>query len=196
MCAVAVRREFFPAVKAAEVQNRRVPNWRQLSSLGYRFGATDGAVQIVEFSDFQCPYCAEAQPILAGILARHPQVSLIYRHFPLRATHPLAVEAANAAECAGDQGRFAAYHNALFAMSDSLGGPTWENIARRTGVPDVERFSACVHSMRHRDRVEADERVADSLGLLGTPTLIINGEVLQGAVTTKTLEAALSRAAR
>jgi protein-disulfide isomerase len=195
--ALVIRRELVPQLAAASAANRMVPDWRQLSRSGYRLGASDGRVQIGEFSDFQCPYCADAHHVLADALARHPNdVTLIYRHFPLRAIHPRAVEAALAAECAGEQGRFGTYHDMLFAAGDSLGRIAWEEIARRAGVAALDEFSSCVHSRKYLARVERDERVARALGLRGTPTLVVNGEMIEGAVTSRGLEDAIARASR
>ncbi|MFL5496230.1 MAG: DsbA family protein [Gemmatimonadales bacterium] len=194
--ALVVRRELVPRSDGI-VTRRMAPEWKQLSQSGHRSGASNGPVHIVEFSDFQCPYCADAQRVLARVLARHSEeVTLIYRHFPLRGIHPFAVEAAQAAECAGDQGRFDVYHDLLFTLGDSLGKTPWEEVARRARVVSLGEFSSCLRSGERLSRVEEDEQVAHNLGLEGTPTLVINGEIMEGAVSLQNVEEAIDRATR
>ena len=115
---ILVRREFFPGITATAP--REVEHWSQLASAGHTMGPANAPVRILEFSDFQCPYCARLQPTLQAIRAKYPdRVAVVYRHFPL-ADHPHAMQAALASECAAAQGRFERFHDILFAAPDSI----------------------------------------------------------------------------
>lgn len=190
--AVVLRRELLdpplPA-EAAVSALRQVEDWEELAREGAVMGPADAPVRIVEFSDFQCPFCRVVQETLAAVRSRHPErVAIVYRHLPLDAIHPHARAAANAVECAGEQGRFAEYHDRLFALQDSIGTTPWDRYAADAAVPDLEAFRRCVAENRYADRVERDARLAAELGLDVTPTLIVNGTVYPGAPTKEELE--------
>lgn len=143
--------------------------------------AGDSSITIIEFSDFQCPFCARVQPTLLELAEKYPgRVRLLYRHLPL-AMHPHAVGAAEASECAAEQETFVPYHDLLFAKQDSIGVKSWEGFAEEAGVPDIESFIDCVESERYAERVQIDMTVADQLGFTGTPVFIVNGRVVRGA---------------
>jgi protein-disulfide isomerase len=196
VCAVAItalvaRREFFmaPPASGAVTELRQLDRWSHLAETGARMGPADAPVVIVEFSDFQCRFCAVVQTALAAIRTRYPErVAVVYRHFPLDAIHPHARAAANAAECAGEQGRFEAYHDALFAAQDSIGRTPWERFAEITAVADLDAFRRCIEENRYGVRVEQDAQLAAQLGLEATPTLIVNGVVYTGAPSEAELE--------
>lgn len=202
LCAVAVtallaRREFFaaPPPQTAVTELRQLDDWTALAEEGTRTGPADAPVQIVEFSDFQCPFCAVVQETLATIRERHPEtVAVVYRHFPLDAIHPHARAAGLAVECAGEQGRFEAYHDALFAAQDSIGRKGWDRFAAESGIGDLDAFRRCVEEERYAARVSRDAEVAAELELEATPTLIVNGAVFSGAPTLDELERLVSDA--
>lgn len=190
--AVVLRRELLdpplPA-EAAVSALRQVEDWEELAREGTVMGPADAPVRIVEFSDFQCPFCRVVQETLAAVRSRHPErVAIVYRHLPLDAIHPHARAAANAVECAGEQGRFAEYHDRLFELQDSIGTMPWDRYAADAAVPDLEAFRRCVTENRYADRVERDARLAAELGLDVTPTLIVNGTIYPGAPTEEELE--------
>jgi protein-disulfide isomerase len=171
--------------------------WRSVAREGTVMGPAVAPVQIIEFSDFQCPFCAEVQTALRQVRARHPRdVSVVFRHFPLESIHPHAFAAARASACAGDQGRFEAYHDALFAAQDQIGTRSWDAFARVAKVSDADAFRACMASNRHTDAVRRDADEAKRIGLRVTPTLIINGRGIGGLVTAEELEAHVERARR
>ena len=193
-----VRREFFasPPPSAAVTELRQLDDWAGLAAAGTRMGPADAPVEIVEFSDFQCPFCAVVQETLAAVRARHPdRVAVVYRHFPLDAIHPHARGAANAAECAGEQDAFEPYHDLLFTAQDSIGRRGWDRFAEEAGVPDLDAFRRCVEEARYASRVERDAQAAAELGLDATPTLIVNGTVYSGAPDEAELERLVNRAA-
>ncbi len=132
----------------------------------------DGEVTIREYSDFECPACkALFDRALAQIKARYVETGKArfeYRHFPLSEIHQQAVPAAEASECAADQGKFWAYHDALFTR----GVGNYVALAKATGL-DVAAFAECVAARAHQDVVEAHRAEADRLGLRGTPSVFV-----------------------
>ncbi|MBF0124102.1 MAG: thioredoxin domain-containing protein [Magnetococcales bacterium] len=144
-------------------------------------GPSDAKVTIFEFSDFQCSYCRRVQDTLRQLDKLYAgKVRIIFRHYPL-SFHPQAAKAAEAAQCADEQGRFWAYHDALFA-SDMLDPATLKKLAETVGSMDVARFDQCLNEGRHKARVIADVAEGERLGVSGTPTFFVNGIKLVGAV--------------
>lgn len=158
-----------------------IENWQDFQGPSLTLMEGDGTITIIEFSDFQCPYCASASATLDALAKRYPgQVTVKYRHLPLP-SHPHAVAAAEAAECANEQGAFAHYHDMLFAQRDSIGVKPWEAFAQEAGVPELSVFRECVDSRRYSERVESDIAAAAELGFRATPTFIVNGGIIRGA---------------
>jgi protein-disulfide isomerase len=144
-------------------------------------GAAFAPVTIVEFSDFQCPFCRTVQPTLELVLSRYEgKVRLVYRDFPLAGLHERARPAAEAAHCAGDQGRFWPYHDALYAGAAELLAEQLMDTARRLGL-DMAVFEACVAARAHRDAVQRELDDGARFGVTRTPTFFINGRPLSGA---------------
>lgn len=140
-----------------------------------------GPVEIVEFSDFECPYCQKAQPMVREVMARYEgQVRLIWKDFPLP-EHQHAVAAAVAARCAQDQGRFWQYHDTLFANQQALAPSDLRQHARAVGL-DVDAFDACIRAGKHQDAVASMVENAQEHLVEVTPTFLVNGRVVQGAV--------------
>jgi predicted DsbA family dithiol-disulfide isomerase len=143
-------------------------------------GPADAPVTIVEFSEFQCPFCRRVLPTLHEVEERYRgKVRLVFRHFPL-ARHKEAPLAAEAAECARDQGRFWEMHDRLFANADQLGAGDLKKHARAVGVDGVA-FDACLDSRRHEARWRRDLADAQSYGASGTPMFFVNGRLVSGA---------------
>lgn len=143
-------------------------------------GPEDAPITIIEFSDFNCPYCrkfhAETFPLL---MAAYPdQIRFVYRDFPV--TSAESYVAAQAANCAGRQGAYWEYHDALFTGGLGLGRDAYQAYADRIGL-DSAAFSACLDEGAEAAEVESDAREAASLGVNGTPTFFINGIPLVGA---------------
>lgn len=159
-------------------------------------GPLDAPVTIVEFSDFQCPFCAKPVKRLDSLRAAYPtQVSIVYRHFPLP-EHRYAIAAIRASECAANQGRFEAFHNVVFATQDSIGSAPWSYFARAAGVPDTALFAKCTKSDDPIAALALDAVAAKQLGVRATPTLLINQTELLGAQPLDTLIAYTTRALR
>lgn len=141
-------------------------------------------MQIVEFSDFQCPFCRTSYRVLKELRrTRGTDFALTYRHLPLQEVHPQAFNAAVAAECAAGQDRFASFHDELFEQPNLVRASEWLSLAEKAGIRDLDRFGSCLQQDRAADRVRRDLAVADSLGLVATPTFIVNGRVVTGTQT-------------
>ncbi|MFI6594651.1 Na+/H+ antiporter NhaA [Nonomuraea sp. NPDC050536] len=151
-------------------------------------GPKDAAVTIVEYGDFECPFCGRLHPIMEEVLKRHPEVRIVFRHFPLRTLHPRAVAAALVAEAAADEGRFWEMHDILFDNQRFL---TDSDLAHYAAELDVEPWADVPG---HKARVAADEQSGYDSGVRGTPTLFINGVRYQGGLDLASISRAVERA--
>ena len=143
-------------------------------------GNPKAPVVIVEFSDFQCPYCRSVQPTLKNLLAKYEgRVSLSYRDLPLRDIHPQAQMAAEASRCAGEQGKFWEYHDLLFENPNKLNREGLLEQARSLKL-DEKQFDSCLSSGKYKAQVEQDRQLGMRAGLTGTPGFFINGNMLSG----------------
>lgn len=137
-------------------------------------GASDAKVTIVEWADFECPFCGRASPLLGALVKqRGDDVRLVFKHYPLSA-HEHAEAAARAAVAAGMQGKFWEMHDAMFQNQSSLDDAGLEKIAKEIGL-DLAKFKTDQRSESVADAVAADRKQADKLGLTGTPMVFING---------------------
>ncbi len=142
-------------------------------------GNPKAPVMIIEFSDYQCPYCHQVEPTLKDLLAKYgQQVSLAYRDFPLT-IHPQAELAAEASRCAGEQGKFWEYHDQLFTASN-LERPVLIDYAKALKLDD-KQFDSCLASGKYKSQVERDAQEGTQAGISGTPGFFINGAQLTGA---------------
>jgi predicted DsbA family dithiol-disulfide isomerase len=143
-------------------------------------GAEDAPVTLTVFSDYQCPYCVRAEPVLAEVLERYPDdVRLVHRHFPLDSLHPFARPAAEAAMCADEQGRFWAYHEEIFKRKGDLSKQALIDIGTDLGL-DGEAFEKCVEERRYKDFVDEDFAAGRAAGVTGTPSFFVNGIAVSG----------------
>lgn len=144
-------------------------------------GPDNAPVVIVEFSDFECPYCQQATETLNELLKRYPdEIRFVYKDFPLP-NHPNAFKAAEAGHCANDQGKFWPFHDILFERQEALDLESLKTYAGEIGL-DVDVFSTCLEESQHADSVDEDMSVARSYGTSSTPTLFINGRPVFGAM--------------
>jgi protein-disulfide isomerase len=145
-------------------------------------GPADAPVTIIEFSDYQCPYCQVwYQQVYQQLLASYPdKLRFVYRDLPLP-MHPEAEPAAEAANCAGEQGDYWKYHDALFDQQYGLSRAAYEHYASDLGL-DTTAFTACLDSHRYKDEIQADASDASRIGITGTPSFVINGRILIGAL--------------
>jgi protein-disulfide isomerase len=143
-------------------------------------GAADAKVTIVEWADFQCPYCGRVGPTLQQVMKEYgDDVRIAFKHLPL-SFHDKALGAHQAAEAAHRQGRFWEFHDLIFANQRQLGEKIYTRYALELGL-DLKQFKKDMASSSVNDRVQEDLKVAQSLGISGTPTFVINGKTLSGA---------------
>jgi protein-disulfide isomerase len=145
-------------------------------------GPADAPVTIIEFSDYQCPYCQVwYKQVYQQLLASYPnKIRFVYRDLPLP-MHPEAIPAAEAAECAGEQSAYWKYHDALFNQKNGLNRAAYEQYATDLGL-DSKAFTACLDSHRYQAEIQADANDAARVGISGTPSFVVNGRILIGAL--------------
>jgi len=144
-------------------------------------GSTKAAVTIVEFSDFECPFCSEVQPVLKQLVQTYGKdVRLVFKHLPLEG-HRNSLPAARAAYCAAEQDRFWQFHDALFA-SRNLSPAVFDEIANDLGL-GVPKFRACLNSEESRTAIVKDIETARLFRIESTPSFIVNGKLIKGALS-------------
>ena len=144
-------------------------------------GSASAPVTLVEFSDFQCPFCARVRPTLMQVLEAYgDRVRIVWKDFPLTSIHPQAFKAAEAGQCAREQGKFWEYHDRLFANQQALQPELLKKYAADMGL-DAAAFGACLDGAKYAERVKAQIGVGNELGVASTPSVFINGRMLAGA---------------
>lgn len=188
----AVHRQFFqPNDPNAP---RPVTGWAQLRS-GARELGSGAKATVVEFADFECPYCATAVSVLDSLQREHPgRLTIGYRYFPLTRIHPAAFKGAEAAECAARQGRFDAAYHALYRHSRVLDTLSWSTIADEAHVPDPNAFQSCMDKDAPRATIERDIALGRSLAVAGTPTFIVDGTLYPAGLNARQLREAIEAA--
>lgn len=144
-------------------------------------GPANAPITIVEFSDYQCPYCRRwHEQVYEQLLNAYPgKIRMVYRHLPLTSIHPDAFPAAEAAMCAGEQNAYWPFHEKLFS-SDALGSSVYAEYANELGL-DMDTFQSCISERRFQEAVQTDLDFAVNLGVRSTPTFFINGLAIVGA---------------
>lgn len=143
-------------------------------------GDAGAPVTIVEFSDYQCDFCARAEPVVKQVLAEYKgKVRVVLQSFPL-SIHPAAVKASEAALCAGEQGRYWEMHERLFTIPQALQPVDLKSHARALGL-DAQKFDECLDSGRMTAVVLASQKLGESVGVTGTPAFFVNGRLLSGS---------------
>ena len=145
-------------------------------------GPASAPITLVEFGDYQCPYCIQWYNTVANRLLTDYKGKLrfVYKDLPLTAIHPNAQSAAEAADCAGEQQAYWPYHDALFTGKHGLGAQAYGQYASELGL-DINAFDSCVTDHRYKDKVDANANFAANLGISSTPTFFINGLAVVGA---------------
>jgi predicted DsbA family dithiol-disulfide isomerase len=163
------------------VENYLEPPRFEVAATGPALGPDRAAVTIVEFSDFECPFCKRIYPTLNQLMDDYEgQLRLVFRQFPLVAIHPNAQKAAEAALCADEQGHFWEMHDAMFEGSAGLDVASLKTRAAELGL-DEDAFGSCLDSGQFANQVASDVAAGRALGVSGTPALFINGRFLSGA---------------
>jgi Na+/H+ antiporter NhaA len=153
-------------------------------------GPDDASVTLVEYGDLECPYCGQAEGVIRELLADNGDLRYVWRHLPLNDVHPNAQLAAEAAEAAGDQGRFWEMHDSLLSHQDRLRLPDLVADAESLGL-DIDRFREYLRKRKGAPRIAEDVESADLSGVSGTPSFFINGHRHQGAYDIGTLTKAV-----
>ena len=161
-----------------------------VSDSGPSRGNPEAPVTIVEFADFQCPYCRQMHETLTAVLADYSdEVRLVYKHLPLQ-NHPQAFKAAQAAVCADRQQMFWDYHDRLFERSPDLSLDALNESAEALGL-DMALFDVCLSGAESRNAVRADMAESAELRATGTPTLFVNGRLIRGVIPPEELRRVL-----
>src|SRR5262249_41172592 len=182
-------RDFYDDLRARHrIKLTLAPYRVQVAATGPARGQAQAPVTIIEFADFQCPYCQQAEEVLRTVMANHGDaVRLVFRNLPLSNVHPNATLAAIAGVCADRQGKFWDMHDAMFTDQKALSRDALEATAKRLGL-DADGFSACLADPGSKAALDADTRAADEPHLTRTPQFFINGRPLYGSVPAEELE--------
>ena len=157
-------------------------------------GKADAPITLIEFSDFQCPFCKGMAPTLKQVAQKlGDKVQIVYRQYPLTSIHPFAAKAAEASLCANEQGKFWEMHDAMFEDQTKLAVKDLKATAVRLGM-DGKKFDTCLDTGRYVEQVQNDQREGQRAGVNGTPAVYINGVMLPGgSVPYSTVEAAIEQ---
>lgn len=159
-------------------------------------GAKEQNIVLLEFSDFQCPYCAKSHQTVKQFMAKNQdKVTLVYKHFPLVKIHAEAMPAAKAAWAAGQQGKFWEFHDALFTQQQKLGEELYVATAKSLNL-DAKKFDEDRKSKAAESAIQKDITMAETLGINGTPFLIMNGQPIPGDAQVADLEALLAQVSK
>ena len=154
-------------------------------------GKADAPVTVIEFSDFQCPFCLRVMPTLKQLRAKYgDKMRLVWKDFPLTQIHPQAFVAAQAGNCAREQGKFWEYHDKLFANQSALQAESLKKYAADAGL-DTGKFNQCLDSSKYEARVEEELTAGNHLGISSTPTLYVNGRMINGAQPIEVFESVI-----
>jgi protein-disulfide isomerase len=162
----------------------------EISFAGEPFrGSEKAPVTIVKFEDFQCPFCKQIQPTVNALLSRYDgKVRLVHKDLPLESLHPQARQAAEAARCAHEQGKFWEYHDKLYATAPKASADDLRSYAKDVGL-NADSFDRCFASGKYKEVVQRDLNEGAQLGLTGTPTFFINGREISGNQPSEAFEA-------
>jgi predicted DsbA family dithiol-disulfide isomerase len=187
------KRAFYDVLRAKhDISSLLGPYRVNVAATGPARGKDDAPVTIVEFGDFQCPYCREAEDSLRTVFERHPdQVRLVFRNLPLASVHPNATVAAEAGVCAERQGMFWQMHDAMYQDQSALSETALKDTAKRLGLK-MDGFAACLEDPQTREQLDTDRKAADELDVTGTPFFFINGRPLNGSVPVERFEAVIT----
>jgi protein-disulfide isomerase len=156
----------------------------------HALGPSSAPITLVEYGDYECPSCLNFVPILKEVRdALGERLRFVFRHFPQSSIHPHASAAAEAAESAGDQGKFWDMHEALFKHQKELGEIDFSHLALRLGI-EIYKFEASRSSQRHRQRIRSDYETGVRSGVTKTPTLFINEQKYTGPIEAPAIIAA------
>ena len=175
-----------PAAAAPNQPSNPAPtaNVKPLSKDDYVKGDPNAKVVLIEYSDFECPYCLRHQETMQQIAAAYgSQIAIAFRHFPLTSIHPQAQKAAEASECAAEQGKFWEMHDKIFEANaaGTMSVAKWKELAGSLGLK-TEQFNSCLDSGKYAAKISQEAGEGAAAGVQGTPATFINGQLVSGAV--------------
>lgn len=189
---LTVRRELRPARPSGGPPAVEQSDWLRYAVDGQRLGPNGAKVALVEFADFECPACRVLEERIAESRRRlGVPFAVVYRHLPLD-IHRFAQPAAQASECAAEQGRFQAMHDVLFQQQRAIGVRPWKDIAQDAGVTDVARFERCIAGPP-KAPIARDLAVANTLDGSGTPMVLVNGLRFAGTIPQDRLDSLIRK---
>jgi len=192
--AVAHRETVKPPILAVTGPPVVEKDWRAVAQQGRWLGRTDAPIVLVEFADFECPFCRRFELALQAAQRRFgSKLATVFVHYPL-SSHRFAMPAARAAECAARQGRFFEFHDVLFIKQDSLGLKRWESYASEAGIRDSLAFKGCADRADTVSAIRQGLAAGAKLGVHGTPTVMINGFLFRSGLDPAKLDSVLSAA--
>jgi protein-disulfide isomerase len=159
------------------------------------WGPSDAKVTVVEFSDFQCPYCESFYTRTYAKLKQNygDKIRFVFRHYPLYQIHPDAMSSANASECAKEQGKFWEYHDLLFSNQANLSRDALIKYATTAKVENIDQFTQCLDTKKYQSVVDSDQLAGDGYFVTGTPTFFVNGNILVGSQPYEAFVAAIEK---
>lgn len=168
--------------------------WNRILQGGNHIGPKTAPVTIVEFADFQCPDCRMFAQVLDQYRSNHPdQLHIIVHNFPLR-QHPQAVTAAESANCVAKSGDFAMYYSLLFDNQNRFYTEPWDSLARLAGVKDIDSLNGCMKTDSNKNSIRRDMQLGMNIGLMETPTIVIDRVLYSGALSYDELTQAVNYA--
>lgn len=196
LCAVTVTALSVHQYLSARSEQAQAPthisDWQHLvANRSANIGSNQAILKIIEFSDYQCPFCKALEPNLQALIEKNSnKVAVVRYDFPLKDIHEYAYKAAIASKCAEAQGIYEAFETELFQTN--LAKVDWAELARQAKVPDVSQFTVCVDKNITAPLVDADIKVANEIGIKETPTLVINGAIVPGMKSNQELSKLIS----
>jgi len=190
-------RRFYDDLRAKHGVVSLLEPYRQpVDAKGPARGKQGARVTVVEFADFQCPYCRQAEQTVSAILAKHPEdVRVVFRQLPLAGIHPNAIAAARTSVCADRQGKFWPMHDALYGNQSALNDAGLKETVKRIGL-DPDAMAACMSDAATTQTIEEDLKAADELNITSTPYFLVNGRPVKGSVQVNQFEAIVAEELR
>ena len=174
-----------------------IDRWREIGQAGQVLAPGSSGATLVVFSDFQCPYCRRLAAVVDSLRVERPELRIVERQYPLDAIHPVADEAAVAAECSARAGAYSAVRSILFSHPDLVAHRAWGTISNLAGIRDSAAIVLCVRERAVASRVVEDRQAAAELGVRGTPTVLLNDRLyLDGAPSRRIIDSVVRYAKR
>lgn len=194
MIAFPVGRYFAGSQMPGPIRTLSNGEWLDLIGSGHRVGPDSAPVTIVEFSDFLCTHCREFAETVELYKKDNPgKIKMIYHNFPLP-QHQYSVKLAASAECVGQVGDYEKYYSLLYQNQDQITSVSLDSLARKAGVKDLKAFKGCMTDSGVMKKINRDKQLGMKIGLMQTPTIVINKVMYSGALSYQELSQAVDYA--